>query len=92
MTNLLGPIGKKTSGFRGVGWKLQRKVVLKRDGYRCVKCGATKGLQVHHIKKWEGESDNFLENLITICSICHHKLHAEEKHLEVRNNHEAYFY
>jgi 5-methylcytosine-specific restriction endonuclease McrA len=92
MTNLLGPIGKKASGFRGFGWKKTRKLALKRDGYRCTRCGSKTGLQVHHRNKYEGESDNNLQNLIVLCRICHTKQHAEEKKLEVRSNHERYYF
>jgi 5-methylcytosine-specific restriction endonuclease McrA len=49
----------------------KRKVVIQRDGGKCVRCGSTRNLQVHHIKKhWEGGSDH-LSNLITLCARCH---------------------
>jgi 5-methylcytosine-specific restriction endonuclease McrA len=35
-------------------WLRKREEILERDGYRCVKCEATKLLQVHHIKYGNG--------------------------------------
>jgi hypothetical protein len=56
-------------------WYQQRDRVLKRDGYRCVKCGA-RATEVHHkryAKKLGTEPDKWL---ISICRICHEKIHA----------------
>jgi hypothetical protein len=50
---------------------------LKRDKYKCVKCGAIKNLEVHHKDgKGSGIKDkskwnNRLSNLITLCRKCH---------------------
>jgi len=54
-----------------------RQNALERDGHKCVICGATENLAVHH-KDESGQTDNpnnNLDNLITICSGCHTKLH-----------------
>lgn len=53
-----------------------RAEVLKRDGYRCVRCGATPGagvwLEVDHIaERLVGGSDIDLANLQTLCNSCH---------------------
>lgn len=51
----------------------QREITLKRDGYKCVLCGSTENLAVHHIDG-SGQSDkpnNAPGNLITVCSSCH---------------------
>jgi RNA-directed DNA polymerase len=45
--------------------KLRAKV---RDGFRCVRCGATENLDVHHIK---GRKSHRLEDLETLCEDCH---------------------
>lgn len=52
----------------------QRRVVLERDG-RCVICGSTKELEVHHI---EGilapeklQRINYYNNLAALCRRCH---------------------
>lgn len=50
---------------------------LMRDENRCVRCGATEKLNVHHLD-WSGESDapnHDLDNLETLCDPCHRKAH-----------------
>lgn len=54
-----------------------RQKALERDGYKCVLCGATENLAVHH-KDDSGQTDNpnhELDNLITVCNSCHTKQH-----------------
>lgn len=57
-----------------------REAALKRDGYKCVKCGATTRLCVHH-KDGKGRNvavplkNNALDNLETLCLACHINLH-----------------
>ena len=41
----------------------------------CAVCGAVEPLQVHHID--EDRSNNYPDNLITLCSSCHQQLHAK---------------
>lgn len=56
-------------------YKEFRKEVLKRDNYRCVKCGETENLQVHHIKPVKDYPNlvmNF-DNVQTLCLLCHSK-------------------
>jgi 5-methylcytosine-specific restriction endonuclease McrA len=53
-----------------------RDATLKRDGMRCQFCGRREHLQVHHIEfRSQGGADD-PDNLITLCSDCHHDLHA----------------
>ena len=42
-----------------------------RDGYKCVDCGKTNGLEAHHIVPDIEEIDN----LVTLCRSCHKKRH-----------------
>jgi len=67
-----------------------REKVLERDGYRCQICGATTSLDVHHLTKarewpYEWDEEEHLEEFITVCKRCHHKIEhgnlewAEEK-------------
>ena len=58
-------------------WKKLANKIRKRDNYTCQKCGSHEHLQVHHKKyiknrlAWEYDE----ENLITLCSECHKKVH-----------------
>lgn len=52
-------------------WELRREFVLKRDGHRCTKCGATSNLQVHHVVPRSRHIDHSASNLITLCVHCH---------------------
>jgi 5-methylcytosine-specific restriction endonuclease McrA len=53
-----------------------RAKVKKRDGYRCVKCGTRKRLEVHHLSyAHQGDELNHLEDLVTLCRSCHRKEH-----------------
>lgn len=55
-----------------------RVAVLERDGYKCVTCGSTKQLCVHH-KDGKGRGHkaplNVMTNLETLCRACHVRLH-----------------
>lgn len=59
-------------------WRVARMKVLKRDGARCVCCGATPddGLKMHvdHIKprKTHPELALDLDNLQVLCEVCNH--------------------
>jgi hypothetical protein len=45
-----------------------RKIVIKRDGNKCRKCGSSIAIEVHHIL---GYTENDPINLVTLCSLCH---------------------
>jgi 5-methylcytosine-specific restriction endonuclease McrA len=54
-------------------WRRLRRRVLKRDGYRCVRCDAPYPLEVDHING--DPSDDRLENLRTLGVPCHKEKH-----------------
>jgi formate-dependent nitrite reductase cytochrome c552 subunit len=56
-------------------WKRKRYVVLKRDNWRCVHCGA-RATQVHH-KKYARKNigKEPIEWLESVCKACHDRLH-----------------
>jgi hypothetical protein len=57
-----------------------REMVLKRDKYRCVKCGATESLQCHHIDPVAVnpiESAD-IDNCMTLCEHCHKQVHQQD--------------
>lgn len=51
-------------------WYRLRSEILKRDGYACVKCGASVGLQVDH-KTYAHLGFESLDDLQTLCWNCH---------------------
>jgi 5-methylcytosine-specific restriction endonuclease McrA len=56
-------------------WQRKRYVVLNRDNYKCVFCGA-KATQVHHkyyAKKNIGKEP--IKWLVSVCEECHKKRH-----------------
>lgn len=59
----------------GIDFPLKQEV-LKRDNYICQKCGYKDSdgneLEAHHINPKFAEGQDSLNNLITLCSICHH--------------------
>jgi len=56
-------------------WKRKRYVVLKRDHWRCVYCGA-KATQVHH-KKYAKRNigKEPIDWLVSVCNNCHASEH-----------------
>jgi 5-methylcytosine-specific restriction endonuclease McrA len=56
-------------------WKQKRYVVLRRDNWRCVFCGAP-ATQVHH-KKYARRNIGRepIEWLVSVCKSCHESMH-----------------
>ena len=58
-------------------WSRRRKEILRRDGYRCRRCGSTGRLNVHH--KWyiygRQPWDYPDRCLVTLCETCHRRVH-----------------
>jgi hypothetical protein len=65
-------------------WKELVRAVYKRDNYHCARCGSphtgTRSLCAHHVKPWAGNPAlRFdMDNLITLCRLCHHWVHSKE--------------
>lgn len=65
-------------------WKTMVQAVWKRDGFRCVRCGAGKTsstpLHAHHIVPWADDPEKRAElyNLLTLCKPCHTWVHSRE--------------
>jgi 5-methylcytosine-specific restriction endonuclease McrA len=53
-------------------WQRLRRAARLRDGNRCVRCGSTRRLSVHHAV----EGSNALDDLLTLCGRCHAREHA----------------
>jgi len=65
-----------------------RREVLRRDGYKCSKCGWNqklwdrsdpRHLEIHHIKRHADGGASTAENLTTYCNICHDEVHRLEQ-------------
>ena len=75
-----------TTRGRGKGriswnYKEWKRKVFERDGYKCVKCGASENLHAHHIVPWQlSEELRFdVDNGKALCNICHAKLEGFQK-------------
>ena len=55
-------------------WQRKRYLVLKRDGWRCVYCGAH-ATQVHHLKYAKHIGREPIDWLVSICDECHRARH-----------------
>lgn len=65
-----------------------RREVLRRDGYKCQECNWSheewnpsdpRHLEIHHIKHHAKGGANVKENLESLCTVCHDKIHRNEK-------------
>lgn len=67
-------------------WKERRLAILKKDGFRCVKCSSKTHLQVHHKYYENGKMAWEYPDkcLITLCSKCHKNIH-EVKPIKIKN-------
>lgn len=71
---------------RGGDWEVRAQQARTRDGFRCRGCGITeealgRQLDVHHIvpfRLFPADGDvNRLDNLISVCPVCHARREAE---------------
>ncbi len=80
------------TGDRGPNWEQQRNLARARDEYRCRHCGVPerpdRAHDVHHIEPFRtfgykrGRNENYeaanrLENLVTLCRSCHHRVEVD---------------
>ncbi len=57
--------------------ELQRQV-LERDGWRCQVCGSMCP-QVHHLKFRSQSGGDVEQNLLTLCTECHARMHRKTR-------------
>lgn len=65
-----------------------RVAVLERDGFKCTCCGWSrdklnrddprKMLELHHKQQHKDGGENTIENLITLCNVCHDDVHRQK--------------
>jgi hypothetical protein len=65
-----------------------RRSVLVRDKYSCKKCGWNhtmwnvadpRHLEIHHVEHHAHGGKNTKENLLTVCTVCHDRIHSVNK-------------
>jgi 5-methylcytosine-specific restriction endonuclease McrA len=56
-------------------WQKLRRTARLRDGNRCLRCGSTRRLSVHHAV----QGSNALDDLLTLCARCHAREHTRTK-------------
>ena len=69
-----------------LGYDNTRQYIIARDHNECQIChgkSRDKHLEVHHIIFQSKGGTNIPSNLITLCSTCHKKLHAEQVKLDI---------
>jgi 5-methylcytosine-specific restriction endonuclease McrA len=59
----------------------QREKILRRDGWRCQRCGSMANLEVHHQQFRSHSGPDHEDNLITLCNSCHS---AQHRQIDVR--------
>jgi len=62
-------------------WLRFAKEIYKRDHYTCQICGKKGGLlNAHHILPWAGNPQGAFDknNVITLCTSCHNKIHRRK--------------
>jgi hypothetical protein len=71
-------IGKKHPNWKGgcqAYWNRKARRILKNTPNVCKICGVIKNIEVHHLNR--DITDNRTENLLKVCSCCHHFLHRD---------------
>lgn len=74
--------------LNSIEWYIIKKKAIQRDGGKCVCCGKTNGLLVHH-KSYEHytQADELeLDDIITVCVVCHRNIHRQKKLFEQKKN------
>ena len=80
--------GKSYQGYdRSEFNKRLKRAILKRDNYKCKICGRKKDLfiplDIHHLD--QNKNNNDQDNLITLCHICHSKIHNNISFMEANH-------
>jgi 5-methylcytosine-specific restriction endonuclease McrA len=58
-----------------VSYESLRQQILRRDSWRCQSCGTMSNLEVHHRQFRSHSGADSEENLITLCTVCHARVH-----------------
>jgi len=73
----MSSIGPKPVRLRldPASYETLRQQILRRDSWRCQACVAMSNLEVHHKEFRSQSGHDSEENLITLCTACHHATH-----------------
>ena len=63
------------SRLDALSYESLRQQILRLDGWRCQSCGAMSNLEVHHREFRSHSGADSEENLITLCTACHTRVH-----------------
>jgi hypothetical protein len=74
MSRPLTAAPEKDGRTYGAAWRIRRARYARLAGNRCEVCGATKGLEVHHVDPLGSDDD---ANLELLCSKHHREAEAE---------------
>ena len=69
---------KKVSNHREFVSKETYNSVFSRDKGKCVLCGSTVGLELHHINGRSKLKTNDINNCVMLCHNCHHNVVHKE--------------
>ena len=70
-------------------WKRKRQQALAYHGRTCQACGATRGLQIHHLHYRTPDQER-MPDLVVLCSRCHRK--GQYSRWEIEQDRKALFY
>lgn len=78
-----GSTPERCKFYRTQEWIIVRDEVYKRDNYECQLCDSKKNIVAHHIIPREECFNPYdTSNLITLCHVCHFKVHHKKKEVE----------
>ena len=64
-------------------WQAKREIMLSAAGFRCQVCNTAVELEVHH-NTYERLGHERYQDLVVLCSTCHHRHHGTQKRASVR--------
>lgn len=68
----------KTERKRRPWTRVERRIALRRDGYRCRMCGSPDDLELDHIIPFSKGGPCHLDNIQVLCSDCNKRKGAKE--------------
>ena len=78
---MAGKVGAQV--YRSPRWRVLRRNIFKRDGFKCVKCSRPGRLECDHIRPIAKAGDWFdPKNLRTLCRGCHIQITRDDRRRE----------